>query len=84
MYGLLEMLPGPWTLHILCLLALNGTMRFGLLRRSISGISARLLTVRLRVLEKRGFICREVKPTKTAKGRYSPSLRLQDRRSVIK
>jgi hypothetical protein len=42
--GLLELLARPWTLHILWVLSHNGEMRFGVLRRQIEGISARVLT----------------------------------------
>ena len=59
MAGLLEMLTRPWTLHILWLLSREGPMRFGALRRNVEGISARLLTVRLRTLEAEGFVRRE-------------------------
>jgi DNA-binding HxlR family transcriptional regulator len=47
MKSLLDLVTGPWTLQIIWLLMTNGAMRFGLIRRSIAGISPRLLTVRL-------------------------------------
>lgn len=78
MGGLLEMLTRPWTLHILWLLSRNGPMRFGALRRSIEGISARLLTVRLRTLEERGFVERSVRPTNPPEVTYIPTSRLAD------
>ena len=78
MSGLLEMLTRPWTLHILWLLSNNGPMRFGALRRSAEGISARLLTVRLRTLEERGFVRRTAKPTNPPQVTYSPTSRLRD------
>jgi DNA-binding HxlR family transcriptional regulator len=78
MGGLLEMLTRPWTLHILWLLSRNGPMRFGVLRRSIEGISARLLTVRLRTLEERGFIERSVRATNPPEVTYIPTPRLAD------
>jgi DNA-binding HxlR family transcriptional regulator len=78
MGGLLEMLTRPWTLHIIWLLSRNGPMRFGVLRRSAEGISARLLTVRLRTLEERGFVARTVKPTNPPEVTYSPTSRLKD------
>lgn len=78
MGGLLEMLTRPWTLHIVWLLSRNGPMRFGALRRSAVGISARLLTVRLRTLEERGFVLRTVKPTNPPEVTYSPISRLED------
>jgi DNA-binding HxlR family transcriptional regulator len=78
MSGLLEMLTRPWTLHILWLLSQNGPMRFGALRRSAEGISARLLTVRLRTLEERGFVDRSVRPTNPPEVTYIPTPRLKD------
>lgn len=78
MGGLLEMLTRPWTLHIIWLLSRNGPMRFGALRRSAHGISARLLTVRLRTLEEKGFVARSVRPTNPPEVTYSPTMRLQE------
>ncbi len=78
MGGLLEMLTRPWTLHILWLLSQNGPMRFGALRRCAEGISARLLTLRLRTLEEKGFVSRTVKPTNPPQVTYSPTSRLRD------
>lgn len=63
MAGLLETLTRPWTLHVLWALSNNGPMRFGALRRSIEGVSSRVLTDRLRVLEEKGFIYRDYKPS---------------------
>jgi len=78
MSGLLEMLTRPWTLHILWLLSHNGPMRFGALRRAAEGISARLLTVRLRTLEERGFVERSVRATNPPEVTYIPTSRLED------
>jgi DNA-binding HxlR family transcriptional regulator len=61
--GLLELLTRPWTLHILWTLGQNGPMRFGILRKNIEGISARVLTERLRMLEQNGFVFRRYEPT---------------------
>ena len=83
MSGLLEMLTRPWTLHILWLLSTNGPMRFGAMRRSVEGISARLLTVRLRTLEEQGFVLRTAKPTNPPEVTYSPTPRLRDMQSVM-
>jgi len=76
MKSLLDLVAGPWTLHILWLLINNGPMRFGLMRRSIDGISARLLTVRLRALEERGLVIRTVKPSNPPEVTYTPTSRL--------
>jgi len=63
MAGLLETLTRPWTMHVLWALSHNGPMRFGALRRSIEGVSSRVLTERLRVLEEKGFLYRDYKPS---------------------
>lgn len=83
MSGLLESLTRPWTLHILWQLSTHGPMRFGALRRSITGISARLLTVRLRALESEGFLRRSVIGGKTPEVTYSPTARLADMNAVM-
>jgi len=78
MGGLLEMLTRPWTLHILWLLSHNGAMRFGALRRAAEGISARILTLRLRTLEEKGFVSRTVKPTNPPEVTYAPTTRMAE------
>ncbi len=83
MSGLLEMLTRPWTLHILWLLSTNGPMRFGALRRGAEGISARLLTLRLRTLEAEGFVSRAVAGGKVPQVTYSPTSRLADMNEVM-
>lgn len=83
MAGLLEMVTRPWTLHILWLLHTNGPMRFGALKRGAEGISARLLTLRLRTLEAEGFVCRTVKPGKMPEVTYSPTERLGEMNGIL-
>ncbi len=78
MSGLMEMLTRAWTLHILWLLSRNGAMRFGALKRGAVGISARLLTVRLRTLEELGFVTRSVRATNPPEVTYVPTSRLHD------
>jgi len=84
MKSLLELVTGPWTLHILSLFMTNGPMRFGLIRRSIDGISPRLLTVRLRALEERGLVTRSVKPSNPPEVTYIPTSRLRTMRQFLK
>jgi len=83
MAALLETLTRPWTLHILWLLSTNGPMRFGALKRSVEGISARLLTVRLRTLETEGLVCRAVVSGKTREVTYSPTAKLAEMNEVM-
>jgi DNA-binding HxlR family transcriptional regulator len=62
MDALLRLLMGPWTTYILWALRQNGSMRFGAIRRTVQGVSAKVLTERLRMLEAAGVIYREYKP----------------------
>lgn len=61
--SLLTLLSGTWTLQILWVLRNCGPIRFGELKREIPGISAKVLTDRLRMLEQTGLADREYKPT---------------------
>ncbi len=83
MASLLEMLTRPWTLHILWLLSFNGPMRFGVLKRRAEGISARLLTLRLRALEAEGLVQRTVVAGKVPEVTYSPTARLSEMNEVM-
>jgi DNA-binding HxlR family transcriptional regulator len=83
MAGLLETLTRPWTLHILWTLSNNGPTRFGVLRRSVEGISSRVLTERLRALEEKGFIYREYKPTIPPEVTYGITDRMKDIQKVL-
>ncbi|HEY5038587.1 MAG TPA: helix-turn-helix domain-containing protein, partial [bacterium] len=58
----LKLLAGEWTLKILWYLRTE-PRRFGDLKRDLGHISAKVLTTRLRELEKRGVLTREVMPT---------------------
>jgi DNA-binding HxlR family transcriptional regulator len=60
---LLNQISGPWTMYILCVLDKNGSLRFGDLRRQVEGISPKVLTDRLRMLEAIGIIHRDYQPT---------------------
>lgn len=60
---LLRLLMGQWTSYILWMLCSNGPMRFGELKRGIPGVSSKVLTERLRLLEESRIIYREHVPT---------------------
>jgi len=62
MDALLRLLMGPWTSYILWSLRQNGPMRFGAIRRAVEGVSAKVLTERLRMLEQTGVIFRDYRP----------------------
>lgn len=61
--ALLRVLTGSWTSYILWHLRRDGPMRFGKLLRAIPGLSAKVLTQRLRMLEERGIVYRDHVPS---------------------
>src|SRR3984957_1974689 len=81
--GLLELPSRPWTMHTLGVLSNNGTMRFGVLRKQIEGISARVLTERLRTLEGAGFIFRHYEQTIPPAVTYGITDRMKDIEKVL-
>lgn len=81
--GLLDLLTRPWTLHILWALSHNGPMRFGVLRRQVEGISARVLTERLRTLEAAGFVFRHYEQTIPPAVTYGITDRMKDIEKVL-
>jgi len=68
---ILRMLMGPWTTYILYNLKTHGPQRFGQLKRRVSGISAKMLTERLRTLEGAGLVRRDYEATIPPKVTYS-------------
>ena len=58
----LKLLAGAWTPQILWYLRAE-PRRFGDLKRDLGAVSAKVLTTRLRELEKRGLVSRAVMPT---------------------
>lgn len=60
---LLRLLGAHWTPHVLWVLHHDGPTRFGALRRRLSGVSAKVLTERLRSLEAAGVIYRHQVPS---------------------
>ncbi len=63
MDAILRLLMGPWTTYILWVLRTNGPTRFGELKRRVAGVSAKVLTSRLRMLEDAEIIERHYEPT---------------------
>lgn len=59
---ILNRIGDKWSLYIIASLA-NGKLRFNELKRSIDGISQRMLTLTLRGMERDGLIGRTVYPT---------------------
>jgi DNA-binding HxlR family transcriptional regulator len=82
-HNLLEVLARPWTMHILWTLSTQGPTRFGELRRQVAGISSRVLTERLRILEQEGFMFRDYKPTIPPAVTYGITSRMKDISKVL-
>jgi len=61
-----------WSLQVICQLG-EGTLRFTELKRSIEGISQRMLTLTLRQLERDGLVRRTVYPIVPPKVEYTLS-----------
>lgn len=71
MDSVLRTLMGPWTTYILWILRSEGAQRFGELKRKVAGVSAKVLTERLRGLESAGLILRHYEPTIPPRVTYS-------------
>jgi DNA-binding HxlR family transcriptional regulator len=61
---------GKWSLDILVLLVTEREMGFGELRKALRGISSRILSAKLKQLESRGLIRREVLATRPPRVNY--------------
>lgn len=75
LHGLVTILSGPWTTYILWLLCRHGAMRFGQLKKQTPGISAKVLTERLRMLENVGIVDRHQELTVPPKVTYTLTAR---------
>ncbi|QBF31013.1 helix-turn-helix domain-containing protein [Thalassococcus sp. S3] len=80
----LRLLAGDWTSHILWVLSRNGPTRHGELRRLVEGISSKVLTDRLRMLETEGIVFREYEPTIPPKVTYGLTERGQKLDTALK
>ncbi len=79
----LRIISGPWTTYILWRLSNEEKLRFGALKRLVPGISSRVLTERLRMLEDHGFVNREYVPTIPPQVSYSLSEQGREMRHVL-
>ena len=59
----LQVIGGKWKLMVIFHLAEQGTLRFGELRRTLPGITERMLVKQLRELEADGIVARKVHNT---------------------
>jgi len=75
MDALLRLLMGPWTTYLLWVLRQHGPCRFGELKRRVPGISSRVLTLRLRLLEQAGIVARDHQSTIPPQVSYSLTAR---------
>jgi DNA-binding HxlR family transcriptional regulator len=66
----MEVLGGVWTPNLIWMLS-GGPRRFGELRRDIPKISPKMLTARLRELEAKGVVARDVMPSSPPSVEYS-------------
>src|SRR3546814_9315798 len=69
--AVLRLLMGPWTTYILYVLRTQGPRRFGELKREVTGISAKVLTERLRMLEEAQLVRRDYQATIPPQVTYS-------------
>jgi DNA-binding HxlR family transcriptional regulator len=66
----LELLGNKWSMQVISVLS-DGTKRFTDLKRSVAGISQRMLTVTLRALERDGIVARTVYPVVPPRVEYA-------------
>lgn len=83
MDAILRLLMGPWTTYILWVLNDQGPQRFGVLKRAVPGISTRVLTERLRMLQGAGVIWREQTETIPPAVTYGLTDRGEELREVL-
>ena len=83
MDSVLRLLMGPWTTYIVWNLRAKGAMRFGELKRAVDGISAKVLTERLRHLEQHGLVDRRYEPTIPPQVTYSLTRRGRELEEVL-
>jgi len=79
----LRILMGPWTTYILWVLLRSGPSRFGEIKRQVPGISAKVLTERLRMLESTGIVDRRYEATIPPRVTYSLTKRGEELRLVL-
>lgn len=80
---LVRLLAGPWTLYILWVLQEHGELRFLPLKEKVVGISAKVLTERLRMLAEEGLVERSSEPSTPPQVTYRLTQRGRQLRSVL-
>jgi len=79
---LLSVLSGSWTMYILWVLS-EDSARFGVLKRKVEGISTKVLTERLRMLEAEGILFRHYEATIPPQVTYGLTDRGQELISIL-
>ena len=80
---MLGVVAGQWTAYLLWVLSQNGPQRFGALQKLVPGISTKVLTERLRMLEAAGLLDREQAPTIPPQVTYSLTPRGAELRELL-
>jgi len=70
-------------MYILWVLANSGPTRFGALKRKIEGISTKMLTERLRMLEQEGILYRHYEPTVPPQVTYGLTERAMELMAIL-
>ena len=83
MDSLLRLLMGPWTSYILWVLRNNGPTRFGELKRRVPGVSSKILTERVRILEQASVVDRHYEATIPPQVTYSLTKRGQELEDIL-
>jgi DNA-binding HxlR family transcriptional regulator len=71
MSDVLNRIGDKWSVMVVGMLSRSGTLRFNELKRSINGVSQRMLTLTLRNLERDGLVTRSVYPEIPPRVEYS-------------
>lgn len=71
MSDVLNRIGDKWSVMVVGILSRSGTIRFNELKRSINGVSQRMLTLTLRNLERDGLVTRTIYPEVPPRVEYS-------------
>lgn len=79
-----SILSGKWRLKIIYILACSGTVRYGVLKQSIAGITHKMLSSQLKELADEDIICRKEYPQMPPKVEYSLTPKGQSLIPIVK
>ena len=83
-YRVSEVLGRRWSLHIFYNLIRKDAIRFNDLKRSLIGISSRVLSERLLELERKGLVTKKIYPEIPPRVEYSMTPRAKELEVIIK